>query len=96
MSICLDVLPCFLFFRLRGAVMATDSAMSIAYRSDWDIIFLKVFIRGLKNPAPRVGLPLTCEPPVHTNSWGFHFRTRGLVCSIAVFVCEFSGAGVSV
>lgn len=88
----------YLFSLSRATVMAASLALLIVCLSGCDLISVcvMVFVRGLTTPAPRVGLPLICEPSVHTKSWGFHFRLWGLVCSMFVCVCGFTGAGVFV
>jgi hypothetical protein len=35
---------------------------------------VRLFARGLMTRAPRVGLPLRCEPSAYMKYCGFHFR----------------------
>jgi hypothetical protein len=54
------------FSCLSGTAMATNSAMFIVCLSGCDFmsLCLMVFFIGFNTPAPRVELPLTCEPSV--------------------------------
>ncbi len=76
--------------------MAANSALFIVCRSDCDLTSMCVMVCafGLTNPAPSVGLPLTCEPSAYTKSLGIHY-CWGLVCSIVVVLCGWTGEGMS-
>ena len=77
--------------------MAASSALFIVCRSGCDLMSMCVMMSvfGLVTPAPSVGFPFTCEPSVYTQSFGFHFLLRRLVCRIGVVVCRCTGMGVS-
>ena len=51
---------------LRVTVMAASSTLFIVCRFACELmsICVMVFVLGLNTPAPRMGLPLTCEPSV--------------------------------
>ena len=56
----------YVFSCLSATVMAAISALFIVCLFDCDLISMcvMVFVLGLTTPAPRMDLPLTCEPSV--------------------------------
>ncbi len=54
------------FSCLSATTMAASSALLIVRRSGCNLMSMCVmeFVLGFTTPAPNVGFPLTCEPPV--------------------------------
>ena len=77
--------------------MTANSALFILCRSGYHLTSMCVvmLVLGLTTPDPKEGLPFPCEPSELTKSRGIHFRLWGLVCSIVVDVCGYTGAGMS-
>ena len=50
---------------------------------------------GFITPAPKLGMPFTCDSAMYTKSCGFRFRMWGHVCSMSGDVGGPQGVGVS-